>query len=69
MKSWTSWYWLVWLVAAVGIGFGVPEAIALADGDPATQPLTNWIAARGLATTAAVVSGWLFIHFWRRRRS
>lgn len=68
MKSWTSLYWLIWLVVAVGIGFGVPETIALADGDPSTQPLTVWLVTRGLATVAASVGLWLFIHFWRRRR-
>ena len=68
MRSWTDWYWLWWLVIAVGIGFGVPEAVALLDSDPETQPFTLWTVERGLALIAAGVGLWLSFHFYRRRR-
>ena len=67
MRSWTSWYWLVWLVVALGLGFLVPETLAIVDGDTSTQPLTDWLVTRGLATVAAGVGLWLFVHFWKRR--
>jgi hypothetical protein len=63
VKSWTSWYWAVWLFVAVGVAFGVPEAISLLDNDPSTQPLTDWTAARGLGELAMAVGLWLGFHF------
>jgi hypothetical protein len=63
MKRWTDWYWAAWLAAAVGLGFGVPELLALTDGDPATQPLTDWTLQRGLGELAATVGLWLALHF------
>lgn len=66
--SWTRTYWWIWLVVAIGLGFLLPEGIALLDGDPSTEPLTTWAVQRGLATAAAIVGAWLAVHFWRRRR-
>lgn len=63
MSRWTSTYWLWWLIVAIGLGFGVPETLALLDGDPATQPLTDWTVSRGLAEVAAVLGLWLSLHF------
>lgn len=72
-RSWTDWYWLAWLVVAVGLGFGVPELLALTDGNPASDPLTSWTLERGLGELAAVVGLWLGLHFGireiHRRRS
>lgn len=67
-RSWTDWYWLVWLIVAVGLGFGIPEALSLADGDPSTQPLTNWTVSRGLAEVAITLGLWLAVHFSLRAR-
>lgn len=72
-RSWTDWYWAPWLVVSIGLGFGVPEGISLLDGNPATQPLTDWSVTRGLGELAAVVGLFLGLHFGireiRRRRS
>lgn len=70
-ESWTRWYWALWLFVAIGLAFGVPEAIAIYDGNPATQPLTDWTVTRGLGELAAAVGLWLALHFgvreiWRR---
>jgi hypothetical protein len=48
MSRWTDWYWKWWLIIAIGLGFLVPEFWSVWDGDPQTQPLTNWTVARGL---------------------
>lgn len=64
-RSWTRWFWPVWLLV-VAVTFSIPEGVALFDGDPATQPLTNWIADAGLATVAAGFGLWLFGHFRNR---
>lgn len=66
-RSWTNWYWVAWLLIAIGVGFLVPEMVAIFDSRPETQPLTTWAVSKGLATVAAIVGLWLFIHFWRRR--
>jgi hypothetical protein len=63
MKSWTDRYWLLWLVIAVGVAFGVPELMALWDENPTTDPLTRWIQDRGLAETASALGIWLALHF------
>ncbi len=62
-RSWTSWYWAVWLSVAVGLAFGVPEFLSLTDGNPATQPLTDWTLTRGLGELATAVGLWLAFHF------
>ena len=44
-----------------GLGFGahprlqIPEALAIYDGNPATQPLTDWTIAKGLGEVAEAV--------------
>jgi hypothetical protein len=63
MSRWTDWYWKWWLIIAIGLGFVVPEFWSLYDGDPQTQPLTNWTVARGLGELAAVVGLFLALHF------
>lgn len=65
MRSWTRWYWAVWLVVA-GLTFLVPEGIALFDGDPDTIPLTDWLVRVGLAIPAAAFGLWLYFHFKER---
>ena len=65
-QSWTRWYWLVWLIIA-GLAFLIPEGVALLDGDPTTEPLTNWLVRAGLATPAALFGLWVYFHFKDRR--
>jgi hypothetical protein len=64
--SWTDRAWWIWLIVAIGLGFGIPELIALWDGNPATDPLTNWTIERGYAEVAVAISAWLFLHFGGR---
>lgn len=61
-RRWTDRYWPAFLVA-LAIGFVVPEAIALFDGDPATLPLTNWSIGKGLGEAFATLGLWLALHF------
>jgi hypothetical protein len=63
MRSWTDRYWWLWLIVAIGLGFGVPELWVLWDGNSATDPFTNWTIERGFAEVAVAVSAWLFLHF------
>jgi hypothetical protein len=63
MRRWTTWYWKWWLIIAIGLGFVVPEFWSLWDGDPKTEPLTNWTVQRGLGELAAVVGLFLALHF------
>jgi hypothetical protein len=66
-RSWTTTYWWVWLIVAIGVAFGVPELWALADGNPDTQPLTDFTIEQGFAELAVAISAWLFIHFGGRK--
>lgn len=69
--SFFGWYWIVWLV----IGFGIPEAIALArraEGDTLSEHVRKWFAtepgASGKFVTLRRVvllgaMAWLSIHW------
>jgi hypothetical protein len=62
-RRWTDWYWAIWVFVAVGLAFGIPEAISMLDSDPHTQPLTDWTVTRGLGELALAVGLWLGFHF------
>jgi hypothetical protein len=69
MSGW-EWYWLAFLL----IGFGVPEAIALArreKGDTLSESVWKWFAIRkgkghfkwARRGVLALFLGWLTVHF------
>ncbi len=61
-RPWSERYWPALIIAFV-VGFGIPEAWTIYDGDPATRPLTDWSIAHGLGEAWVVLGLFVVFHF------